>query len=307
MHTHGGYQVGLCLTTQAVFAPQPASDVFLVIATPGWITGQSYMIAASLLCRVPSILLEGSPVSPPDRFAATIARHRVTVLKAGSTFLRMLMTKSEGAAMLRRHDLSGLRLGTFCAEPVNEAVHRFAAMHVTRYYINSYWATEHGGIVWSRGYGDETQPLRADTRTWPLRWIDGAVLVKSDCGGGELWRAAADGEQGEVVIRQRYPYQALTVWQSEGFGTAAWRGDVQRWGSYFEVGAGYVQGDAAVRHADGAYTFHGRSDEVCACVGSMLAPRANCHAATRARSRSPMQARTRATSLLAPAVAVARR
>ena len=84
------------------------------------------MIAASLLARVPSILLEGSPVSPPHRFATTIERHRVSVLKAGSTFLRMLMTRPDAAEILRRHNLSSLRLGTFCAEPVNDTVHAYA-------------------------------------------------------------------------------------------------------------------------------------------------------------------------------------
>ena len=290
VHTHGGYEVGLCLTSAAVFALLPASDVLLVIATPGWITGQSYMIAAALLCCVPSVLLEGSAVSPPDRFAATIARHKVSVLKAGSTFLRMLMTMDNGASLLEQHNLSSLRLGTFCAEPVNEAVHRFASMHVTRNYINSYWATEHGGIVWSRCHDDETQPLQADARTWPLPWIKGNILVQSGHGDMLLWRAADNGEQGEVVIKQRYPYQALTVWQSEGFGTAEWRGDLRRWGRYFEAVAGKLQGDGeklslapfmlgdvAVRHADGAYTFHGRSDEVCTIM-SMLSrslPRGN--------------------------------
>ena len=53
-----------------------------------------------------------------------------------------------------------LRLGTFCAEPVNEAVHRFAAAHLTPNYINSYWATEHGGMVWSRCHGNADQPVR---------------------------------------------------------------------------------------------------------------------------------------------------
>ena len=96
VHTHGGYQVGLCLTTRVCFDLRSGHDVFLVIATPGWITGQSYMIAAALLARVPSIMLEGSPVSPPDRFASTIQFHGVTVLKAGSTFLRMLMTMPGG-------------------------------------------------------------------------------------------------------------------------------------------------------------------------------------------------------------------
>ena len=216
MHTHGGYEVGLCLTTQVIFDLQSPRDIFLVIATPGWITGQSYMIAAALLCHVPSVLLDGSPVSPPDRFAATIERHHVSVLKAGSTFLRMLMTMPGGDTILGRHDLRSLRLGTFCAEPVNEAVHHFAATHVTPAYINSYWATEHGGIVWSRCHGNSSQPLLADTRTWPLPWIAGDVLVRSN---GD-WRVAAAGEQGEVVIRRRYPYQALTVWQSEGFDRA---------------------------------------------------------------------------------------
>ena len=55
VHTHGGYEVGLCLTSKVVFNLQPTNDVFLVLATPGWITGQSYMLAAALLCRVPSV------------------------------------------------------------------------------------------------------------------------------------------------------------------------------------------------------------------------------------------------------------
>jgi acrylyl-CoA reductase (NADPH)/3-hydroxypropionyl-CoA dehydratase/3-hydroxypropionyl-CoA synthetase len=267
VHTHGGYHVGLSLTTKVVFGVDPASDIFLVIATPGWITGQSYMIAASLLTRVPSVLIEGSPVAPPDRFAATIARNRVSMLKAGSTFLRMLMTMPGGEQALKAHDLSTLRIGTFCAEPVNEAVHQFAIANLTPTYINSYWATEHGGIVWSRCFGNDSQPVLPDTRTWPLPWIMGDVFVAV---GDDGWRPADDGEKGEVVIKARYPYQGLTVWSSEGFGTPAWRGDATRWAKYFSGGAGYVQGDAAIRHADGAFTFHGRSDEVINVGGNRI-------------------------------------
>ena len=73
VHAHGGYLAGLVATSALVFDLQPArNDVLFVVATPGWITGQSYMIAAALLCRVPSVLLEGSPVSPPDRFAVAM-------------------------------------------------------------------------------------------------------------------------------------------------------------------------------------------------------------------------------------------
>ena len=55
VHTHSGYQLGLCATSNTVFDLQAGLDVFFVIATPGSITGQSYMIAASLLCCVPSV------------------------------------------------------------------------------------------------------------------------------------------------------------------------------------------------------------------------------------------------------------
>ena len=95
VHTHGGYEVGLVATSCAVFNIRADGDDvqrLLVIATPGWITGQSYMIAAALLSASPSVLLEGSPVAPPDRFAEVIARRKVNILKAGSTFLRMVMT-----------------------------------------------------------------------------------------------------------------------------------------------------------------------------------------------------------------------
>lgn len=127
VHALAGFQIGLCATSSialGIAPPAPTSDrqgpghVLLVIATPGWITGQAYMISAALLTRTTSVLLDGSPISPPDRFAAIIARHHVSVLKAGSTFLRMLMTHSAAEEILAQHDMSSLRLGTFCAEPV---------------------------------------------------------------------------------------------------------------------------------------------------------------------------------------------
>ena len=61
---------------------------------------------------------------------------------------------------MSRYDMSSLKAGTFCAEPVSPAVQQFAMDNICSHYINSYWATEHGGIVFSCPWGD-FKPLQA--------------------------------------------------------------------------------------------------------------------------------------------------
>jgi acyl-coenzyme A synthetase/AMP-(fatty) acid ligase len=264
VHTHGGYHVGLHATGELVMNLDRKEDTFLVVATVGWITGQSYMIATAMLHRVTSVLVDGSPVSPPERFAQVSQRHGVTVLKAGSTFMRMFMSHPNAATRLADFNLQKLRLGIFCAEPVNQVVHSFATQHVTPNYVNCYWATEHGGIIFGLPY-EKGRAVTPDTSTRPLHWIAADVLVSLE----EPFQRAEDGEQGDVAIINRYPYQAFTVWQSSEFGTAAWTGNLERWAKYFQDGV-YVQGDAAIRHEDGSFTFHGRTDEVINVGGNRI-------------------------------------
>ncbi|MFN3288258.1 MAG: enoyl-CoA hydratase-related protein, partial [Sphingomonadaceae bacterium] len=82
-----------------------------------------------------------------------------------------------------------------------------------------------------------------------------------------------DGEKGEIVITLPYPYLARTIWgDAEGFrvegGRVApgWKGDARRWEEgYWRRWRGawaYTQGDFAIRHADGSFSLHGRSDDV---------------------------------------------
>ena len=81
------------------------------------------------------------------------------------------------------------------------------------------------------------------------------------------WRPAEEGEKGELVITQPYPYLARTLWgDAARLGTPEWRGDLERFKAvYFDRWPGqpaYTQGDYARRLDDGAYTLHGRSDDV---------------------------------------------
>jgi acrylyl-CoA reductase (NADPH)/3-hydroxypropionyl-CoA dehydratase/3-hydroxypropionyl-CoA synthetase len=287
VHTHGAWLAGVTHTMRAALGAQPG-EVLYTVADPGWITGQAYLIGGPLSARVTTLVTEGSPVFPhAGRFAAQIERHGVAMFKAGVTFLKSVMQDPANLADIRAHDLSRLRLATFCAEPVSEAVHAFGQAHVTPHYINSYWATEHGGIAFSHPWGATDLEPQPNARTWALPWVMGDVWVEDEgdtrCDpppplprpgkDGQPWRRAADGEKGEIVITLPYPYLARTIWgDAEGFrvegGRVApgWKGDARRWeDGYWRRWRGawaYTQGDFAIRHADGSFSLHGRSDDV---------------------------------------------
>jgi acrylyl-CoA reductase (NADPH)/3-hydroxypropionyl-CoA dehydratase/3-hydroxypropionyl-CoA synthetase len=286
VHVHG-YVAGVVDTMAIAFDARPG-DVIYVVADPGWITGQSYMISAALASGVTSVVTEGAPVFPHSgRFASIIERYKVTIFKAGVTFLKSIMQDPQNIRDVKTYDLSSLRVATFCAEPASPSVQAFGMAEITPRYINSYWATEHGGIVWTHFHGAADFPLRADAHTWPLPWIGGDVWVEDPDAppppskgmfarsgdDGAVWRRAEDGERGEIVIGLPYPYLARTVWgDAANFkvtGTRidpAWKGDAERWsGGYWRRWRGrwaYTQGDFAIRHEDGSFSLHGRSDDV---------------------------------------------
>jgi acrylyl-CoA reductase (NADPH) / 3-hydroxypropionyl-CoA dehydratase / 3-hydroxypropionyl-CoA synthetase len=284
VHVHGGYVSGIAHTMKVAFNAQ-AGDVMYVIADPGWITGQSYLISASLTTRTTSVIAEGAPVFPnAGRFASIIERYKVNIFKAGSTFLKAIMTDRQNQADVEEYDRSTLHVGTFCAEPTSPAVQQFAMDLLCPTYINSYWATEHGGIVWTHFFGNGDFPLHADAHTYPLPWVLGDVWVAEETAENGLvtkHRPAEEEEKGEIVITAPYPYLARTIWgdlerfQVSGVGRQGievfatpkeWKGDDERyaatywtkWGGTFA----YTQGDFARKYENGGFSLHGRSDDV---------------------------------------------
>lgn len=276
VHVHGGYLAGLVHTMRVSFDAQPG-DVIYVIADPGWITGQSYLISATLAARCTGVVAEGSPVFPSaGRFASMIERYGVQIFKAGVTFLKTVMADPQNVADVKAYDLRTLRVATFCAEPVSPSVQQFGMELMTPQYINSYWATEHGGIVWTHFFGNCDYPLRADAHTYPLPWVVGDVWVSTGGEGGPVSYRSADWEEkGEIVITTPYPYLARMIWGDvEGFAAglargdlSGWKGDAERYvRTYYQRGPqgewAYVQGDYAMKYPDGSFTLHGRSDDV---------------------------------------------
>ncbi|HUN52498.1 MAG TPA: enoyl-CoA hydratase-related protein, partial [Candidatus Sulfotelmatobacter sp.] len=284
VHVHGGYVAGVAHTMAVSFDAVPGRDVIYVVADPGWITGQSYLITASLACRIPGIVTEGAPVFPhAGRFASIIERHKVTIFKAGVTFLKAVMANPQNRADVQRYDVSSLKVATFCAEPTSPAVQSFGMELMTPQYINSYWATEHGGIVWTHPYGNADQRLKADAHTFPLPWVLGDVWLptgEADADGRVPYRSAGIGEKGEIVVARPYPYLARTIWgDAANVGKSGWKGDfaryVRTYFGRFKDAAGapvwaYLQGDFARKYADGSFSLHGRSDDVINVSGHRL-------------------------------------
>ncbi len=278
VHVHGGYLAGLVHTMKVSFDAEPGDTIF-VVADPGWITGQSYMLSATMASRCTGVLIEGSPVFPSaGRYASIIERYNVQIFKAGVTFLKSVMTNPQNVADVRQYDMGALRVCTFCAEPVNPAVQQFGMEIMSPQYINSYWATEHGGIVWTHFYGNDDYPLRPDAHTYPLPWVVGDVWVAEPTadGSSSVYRIAEEEEKGEIVISASYPYLTRTIWGDVGGFEAvlrgdqplhAWKGDADRFTkTYWRRGPNgewaYVQGDFAMKYADGSFSLHGRSDDV---------------------------------------------
>ena len=299
VHTHGGYVAGIAHTMRVSFDVPRVDDgvanehVIYVVADPGWITGQSYLISAALTTGTTSIVTEGSPLFPSSgRFASIIERYGVTLFKAGSTFLKAIAADPQNVQDVQLYDRSSLRAATFCAEPVSPSIQRFGMDLLTPQYINSYWATEHGGIVLTHFYGNDDFALAPDARTFPLPWVFADVWLPGaahevETEGGVRTRHEARraplGEKGELVITRPYPYLARTVWgDGARVGAPGWRGDLRRFTEiYFdrwsEAGSAgrrvtwaYTQGDYACRYEDGGLTLHGRSDDVINTSGHRL-------------------------------------
>jgi len=276
VHVHGGYTAGISHTMKVSFDARPGIDVIWVVADPGWITGQSYLISAALTNRITSIITEGAPVFPNSgRFASIIERYGVTIFKAGVTFLKGIMSNPQNRKDVERLDMSSLKVATFCAEPISPTVQRFAMDLVTPQYTNSYWATEHGGIVWTHPYGNPDMPLRADAHTYPLPWIFGDIWIsqgEADEHGRYAYHQAEANEKGEIVITRPFPYLARTIWgDPDNVNSKSWKGDIERftdtyYGRYRMADGqpvySYLQGDFARKYADGSFSLHGRSDDV---------------------------------------------
>jgi len=245
MHTTAGYLVYTSLTHQYVFDYHDG-DIYWCTADIGWVTGHSYILYGPLANGATTLMFEGVPNYPDfGRFWDICDKHKVNIFYTAPTAIRAIA--KEGDELVKKRDLSSLRLLGTVGEPINPEAwlwyHRVVG-HEKCPIVDTWWQTETGGIM--------ITPLPGATRTKPgsaTRPFFGIQPLLVDADGNELEGAA----EGNLCIKHSWPGQMRTVY-----------GDHDRFiQTYFSTYKGlYFTGDGCRRDEDGYYWITGRVDDV---------------------------------------------
>ncbi|MEC9219932.1 MAG: acetate--CoA ligase, partial [SAR324 cluster bacterium] len=253
MHTTAGYLVYTSLTHQYVFDYHDG-DIYWCTADIGWVTGHSYILYGPLANGATTLMFEGVPNYPDfGRFWDICDKHKVNIFYTAPTAIRAIA--KEGDELVKKRDLSSLRLLGTVGEPINPEAwlwyHRVVG-HEKCPIVDTWWQTETGGIM--------ITPLPGATRTKPgsaTRPFFGIQPLLVDADGNELEGAA----EGNLCIKHSWPGQMRTVF-----------GDHERFiQTYFSAYKGlYFTGDGCKRDEDGYYWITGRVDDVLMISGHRM-------------------------------------
>ena len=196
-----------------------AGDVMYVVADPGWITGQSYMICR----RADDARHHGA--SPrarrcsraPGRFASIIERYGVQIFKAGVTFLKTVMTDPQNVADVqalrprlaaRRHVLRRADVAA------RAAVRHGAGDALVHQLVLGHRARRHrlDAFLRQRRFPAARRRAHLSAAVGHRRRLGAGQ--RAGCGDGPRRRARRPtiGEKGEIVIAAPYPYLCRTIW-----------------------------------------------------------------------------------------------
>jgi len=251
LHVHGGYNVGVHITTKWVFDLKDR-DIFWCTADIGWITGHSYVIYGPLSVGATILMYEGSPDYPqPDRWWSIIERFGVTVFYTAPTAIRYFMKLGE--ELPERHDLTSLRLLGTVGEPIDPKAWKWFYKHIGNErcpIVDTWWQTETGMIMITPLPG--ITKLKPGSATLPFPGIE--VDVRDERG--------APADSGELVITTPWPAMFRTLWgEPERFVKQYWR---------LNGGFIYYTGDGARKDGDGYVWITGRIDDVLKVSGHRL-------------------------------------
>lgn len=253
VHVHGGLLVKLAEEV-AYQADLRQDEILFWVTDLGWIMGPWEIIGAGALGAT-VFLFDGAPNHPgPDRIWDMVERHRVTTLGISPTLIRSLIPA--GDEMVRRHDLSSLRILGSTGEPWNPDPYLWF-MNVVGGgrcpIINISGGTEVGACFLSPLPITELKPC---TLRGPALGMDVDIW---DAEG----RPVGPGDVGELVCKKPWPGMTRGIWKDPERYLATY------WSRWPDV---WVHGDWASRDEDGFWFLHGRSDDTMNVAGKRVGP-----------------------------------
>ncbi len=255
LHTTGGYLTYVNQTFKYIFDYHD-KDIFFCTADIGWVTGHSYVVYGPLSNGATSVLFESVPTYPDaGRYWKIVQDLKVTFFYTAPTALRSLVPYGE--EIIRKYDLSSLRMLGTVGEPINPEVWKWYHDVVGEGrcdIVDTWWQTETGGVLISPIPG--VTPTKPGSATLPFFGVDPVIVNPEN--GHEI---KGNSVEGALCIRTSWPGQARTIYK-----------DHKRFiETYFTQYKGlYFTGDGCRRDENGYYWITGRIDDVLNVSGHRL-------------------------------------
>jgi len=256
----GGYAVALAASMKHIFCGR-AGETYFSTSDIGWVVGHSYIIYGPLIAGMATIMFEGTPIRPDGGiWWHIVEKYGVSVMFSAPTAIRVL--KKQDPALLKKYDISSLRLLFLAGEPLDEPTARWISDGLNKPIVDNYWQTETGWPILAISRGVEPLPSKFGSPGLPVYGYD--VKLFNEATGTEITGA---NEKGVVAIEGPLPPGCMTtVWgDDERFVRTYWQTVPNR--------MVYSTFDWGIRDADGYFFILGRTDDVINVAGHRLGTR----------------------------------
>ena len=253
VHVHGGFLVKIAQEVRYQLDARPG-EVLYWVTDMGWIMGPLEMVGGHANGAA-VFMYEGAPNYPEsDRLWEMCERHGITILGISPTLVRALMPA--GADIVRKHDLSKLRILGSTGEPWNPEPYKWFSDVVGGGRVpimNLSGGTEVGACFLGQAPVIPTKSCSLGTPSL------GMAMDIFDAEG----KRTPPGEVGELVCTKPWPAQTRGFWGSPDRYLQTY------WSRWKDV---WVHGDWASVDEDGYWFLHGRSDDTLNIAGKRIGP-----------------------------------